>query len=57
MTMNINQVGILIEAFGSGGMHEIQIALCLVNSCREEDSPLEGLGVPTQEEEGHQPYA
>ena len=52
--MNTNQVGILIEAFGSGGMHYIQIALCLINSCREEDPLLEGWRAPTQEEEGHQ---
>ena len=55
--MTTNQVGILIEAFGSGGMHEIQIALCLINSCREVDPMLEGWRVPTQEEEDHQPYA
>ena len=48
--MIIAQVGILIEAFGSGGGF---IDLCLNNSCREEDPPLEGLRAPMQEEEGH----
>ena len=41
IAMIIAQVGILIEAFGSGGTQKIQIALHLNNSCREEDPPLE----------------
>ena len=55
--MNIIQVAILIDAFGSGGVQLIQIALCLNNPCREEDPQLEAKRAPTQVDEGHQPSA